>query len=115
MHADQHYAECDPLNLDFAPVNPDQDRIDAVARKLAHAEKIMATPRYAFYFNQHDAALKKMLDEQIKWAREHIRRDGEVTDEGEFALDRAEFFAANIAEVIDMAVDRVDDWASDPF
>lgn len=113
MDADQAYAACDPLNLDFAPVNPDQDRIDAVNRKLAWAEKTMATPRYAFYFNRHGAALKIMLDEQIKWAREHIARDGQSDEGGDYALDRAEFFAGNIVEVIEIAVDKVDDAASD--
>lgn len=115
MNADQAYAACDPMNLDFTPVDPDQDRINAVEAKLKAAEKTMATPRYAIYFNRYAAALKRRVEQQIGWARDHIRRNGQSDEGGDYTIDAAEFFAGNIAEEVQMIVDRVEDLISDAY
>lgn len=114
LAAEQAYREADPLGLDFAPVNPNQDRIDKIEAILKRAERTIASPRYGFYFEKFPDSTA-LLKQQIGWAREHIARDGQVEPDGEWTLETAEFFAKVIDDDIDLAIDRVDDWASDPL
>jgi hypothetical protein len=109
--------EHDPLNLDAtAHLDPEVEAEKAaLLRKIAVMRATIESPRYARFFADPRLADKKLLEDNLRWAEEHVRRDGEMDDEGDFSLDVARTKVAWAEDSVSIVTERVDDWASDPL
>lgn len=109
--------EHDPLNLDAtAHLDPEVEAEKAsLLRQIAVMRTTIASPRYARFFADPRLADLKMLEDNLRWAEEHVRRDGEMDDEGGFSLDVARTKTTWAQDSVDIVTERVDDWASDPL
>ncbi|UTC28187.1 hypothetical protein GURKE_01560 [Brevundimonas phage vB_BpoS-Gurke] len=89
---------------DVGPLyNAFEARRSAVTAKLDACDKIIQTPRYAFYFE--DGIIQK----QITDLRAALVEDCDGLD----ALAMFEDDAVRITDLVDIGKDRVEDWISD--